>query len=112
MAPANNVNAWNREMMFLHAWQTLGEIHALLSDDPPRATTYQTITRNIVDLFVQNAVRATAPDGTPVYNWGYGNFGDLENNKTSEQIGVHAQYDIWGLTRAYGPATPAPLPSR
>jgi hypothetical protein len=99
--PANNVNAWNREMMFLHAWQTLGEVHALLGDDPPRATMYATITKNVVDLFVQNAVPATAPDGTPVYNWGYGNFGDVKNKMTGEQIGVHAQYDIWGLTRAY-----------
>src|SRR5207237_10657221 len=28
-------------------------------------------------------------------------FGDVKNKKTGEQIGVHAQYDIWGLTRAY-----------
>jgi hypothetical protein len=98
---SNVVNAWNREMMFLHAWQTLGEIHALLGDDPARATMYKTITKNTVDLFVQNVKPATAPDGTAVYNWGYGNFGDVKNSLTGEQIGVHAQYDIWGLTRAY-----------
>jgi hypothetical protein len=98
--PSNNVNAWNREMMFLHAWQTLGEIHALLGDDPAKATMYRKITENTVNLFVQNAQPATAPDGTPVYNWGYGNFGDVKNKLTGEQIGIHAQYDIWGLTRA------------
>lgn len=99
--PSANVNAWNREMMFLHGWQTLGEIHALLGDDPAKATMYRKITENTVDLFVKNAQPATAPDGTPVYNWGYGNFGDVKNNLTGEQIGIHAQYDIWGLTRAY-----------
>jgi hypothetical protein len=99
--PANNVNAWNREMMFLHAWQTLGEIHALLGDDAGKAKMYRSITENAVNLFVQNAVPATAPDGTAVYNWGYGNFGDVTNKLTGEQIGIHAQYDIWGLTRAY-----------
>jgi hypothetical protein len=62
---------------------------------------YKTITKNTVDLFVKNVVPTMAPDGTPVYDWGYGNFGDVKNNKSGEQIGIHAQYDIWGLTRAY-----------
>jgi hypothetical protein len=98
---SNNVNAWNRMMMFLHAWQTLSEVHAVLGDDAKRATMYKTITKNTVDLFVANALPRTAPDGTAVYDWGYGNFGDEKNHKTGEQIGIHAQYDIWGLTRAY-----------
>jgi hypothetical protein len=99
--PSNAVNAWNREMMFLHAWQTLSEVHQLLGDDPSRAAMYKQITENTVNLFVQNALAKSAPDGTPVYDWGYGNFGDIKNSLTGEQIGVHAQYDIWGLTRAY-----------
>ena len=32
---------------------------------------------------------------------GYGNFGDVRGRLTGEQIGVHGQYDMWGLTRAY-----------
>jgi hypothetical protein len=98
---SNNVNAWNREMMFLHAWQTLAEVHAALGDDPTRATMYKRITENTVDRFVQNAQPRAAPDGAPVYDWGYGNFGDEKGHLTGEQVGIHAQYDIWGLTRAY-----------
>jgi len=88
---SNNVNAWNREMMFLHAWQTLAQVHAALGDDPARAKKYAQITRNTVDLFVKNAQARTAADGTPIYDWGYGNFGDERNHLTGEQIGVHAQ---------------------
>jgi hypothetical protein len=98
---SNNVNAWNREMMFLHAWQTLSQVHAQLGDDPKRAAEYKSITENTVNLFVKNAKPKVAPDGTQVYDWGYGNFGDEKNHLTGEQIGIHAQYDIWGLTRAY-----------
>lgn len=110
---SNNVNAWNREMMFLHAWQTLSQVHAVLGDDPAKETTYESITRNVVNLFVANPQPRTAPDGTPVYDWGYGNFGDETGHLTEEQINVHAEYDIWGLTRAYAAgltdATPAQM---
>ena len=53
------------------------------------------------NMFVRNAVALTAPDGAAVYDWGYGNLGDVPNRLTGEQIGVHAAYDIWGLTRAH-----------
>jgi hypothetical protein len=98
---SNNVNAWNREMMFLHAWETLSQVHTVLGDNAALATMYKTIVEHTVDLFVQNARPLTAPDGTPVYDWGYGNFGDVTGRLTGEQVGIHAQYDIWGLTRAY-----------
>lgn len=101
ITPTENVNAWNREMMFLHAWQTLSQVHAVLGDDPAKQATYQTITQNVVNLFVKNAQPTKAPDGTAVYDWGYGNFGDELNDLTGEQINVHAEYDLWGLTRAY-----------
>jgi hypothetical protein len=99
--PKNNVNAWNREMMFLHAWQTLAQVHGVLGDDPTKQATYETIVRSTVDLFVKNAQPAKAPDGTAVYDWGYGNSGDQVGYLTGEQIDIHAEYDIWGLTRAY-----------
>jgi hypothetical protein len=99
---ANNVNAWNREMMFAHSWNTLGELHALLGDDAAKATMYKTITENIVDVFVKNAIPSKAPDGTAVYDWGYGNYGDwMHGSLRGELLGIHAQFDIWGLTRAY-----------
>ena len=101
ITPRENVNAWNREMMFLHAWETLSLVHAVLGDDPTKQAMYETITRHTVNPFLTNAQPLTAPDGTPVYDWGYGNTGDELNDLTGEQINVHAEYDIWGLTRAY-----------
>lgn len=113
ITPHENVNAWNREMMFLHAWETLSLVHAALGDDPQKQAMYETITRHTVDLFVKNAQPLTAPDGTPVYDWGYGNFGDEVGHLIGEYTPVHAEYDIWGLTRAYAAgytsATPAQM---
>jgi hypothetical protein len=98
---SNNVNAWNREMMFLHAWTTLAQLHKVLGDDPSKQAMYEGVTRNTVNVFVMNAMPKTAPDGTPVYDWGYGNYGDWTGSLTGEDTIIHAQYDIWGLTRAY-----------
>jgi hypothetical protein len=97
----HNVNAWNVQMMLLNAYWRLALCHELLGDDPATAAKYRSIVQNTVNMFVQNAVPLTAPDGTAVYDWGYGNFGDVLNRLTGEQIGVHGAYDIWGLTRAY-----------
>jgi hypothetical protein len=95
-----NVDAWNRQMMFLHAYQTLGQIHQVLKDDAALAGLYKNIVTVSTDAFVKNAQPRKAPDGTPVYAWGYGNMGDVKGRLTGESIG-HGQYDIWGLTRAY-----------
>ena len=102
-ATSENVNAWNREMMFLHAWQTLAQVHAILGDDPAKQGGVRWAVKRLpstVNLFVQNAKPAKAPDGAAVYDWGYGNFGDITNSLTGEQINIHAEYDVWGLTRA------------
>ena len=74
LAPEENVNAWNREMMFLHAWETLALVHAVLGDDPAKQAEYETITRNTVNLFVKNAQSRTAPDGTPILRLGLRQF--------------------------------------
>jgi len=97
----HNVNAWNVQFMLLNAYWRLAQCHGILGDAPDLAAMYQAIVQNSTDMFVQNAISTTAPDGTPVYDWGYGNFGDVQNRLTGEQIGVHGQYDMWGLTRAY-----------
>jgi len=95
------VNAWNVQMMLLNAYWRLAQCHVILGDNPSLAAMYKTIVQKSTDMFVQNAISITAPDGTPVYDWGYGNFGDETGRLTGEQVGVHASYDIWGLTRAY-----------
>jgi hypothetical protein len=99
--PSNNVNAWNRMMMFLHAYQTLGMVHAVLMDAPLKATLYKTVTENTVDLFVTNALPKTAPNGKAVFDWGYGNYGDVSGNLTGELTDAHGQWDMLGLERAF-----------
>jgi hypothetical protein len=111
--PVNqNVNAWNRMMLFANAFQTLGQIHALLGDDPGKETSYRKVVENIVDRFVKAAVPHNAADGTAVVDWGYGDFGDIRNNLSNEDLG-HGVIDMIGLTRAtraaYGHATTAQL---
>jgi hypothetical protein len=96
----HNVNAWNVQMMLLNAYWRLAQCHLILADNPGLAAMYQTIVQNSTDMFVQNALPRTAPDGTSVYDWGYGSFGDVRGRTTGEDVG-HGQYDIWGLTRAY-----------
>jgi regulation of enolase protein 1 (concanavalin A-like superfamily) len=96
------VNAWNVQMMLLNAYWRLAQCHFILGDNPSLAAEYKTIVQKSTDMFVQNAQPLTAPDGTAVFDWGYCNFGDCTGKLTGEQNGVHAAYDMWGLTRAYG----------
>ncbi|WP_266159764.1 hypothetical protein [Dyella silvatica] len=100
-AGSNNVNAWNRGMMFMHAYQTMGQIEEQSGGNATLAAKYKSVVKRWTQLFVQNAKPIKAPDGTPVFDWGYGNYGDTVGYLTSEQSNIHAQYDIWGLTRAY-----------
>jgi hypothetical protein len=97
----HNVNAWNVQFMLLNAYWQLAQCHEILGDSPDLVAMYRTIVQNSTDMFVQNALPRTAPDGAAVYDWGYGNFGDVRGRLTGEQIGVHASYDIWGLARSY-----------
>ena len=96
----HNVNAWNVQMMLLNAYQRLAQCHVILGDNSSLAATYTTIVKNSTDKFAQNGSPYAAPDGTTVYNWGYGNFGDVLGRTTGEDVG-HGQYDMWGLTRAF-----------
>ncbi|HZR27840.1 MAG TPA: hypothetical protein VFA71_03600 [Terriglobales bacterium] len=96
----HNVNAWNVMMMLIGAYQRLAQCHAILGDNPSLATMYTGIVKNTTDLFVKNGLPYSSPDGTTVYNWSYGNFGDVHAGTTGEDVG-HGQYDMWGLTRAY-----------
>ncbi len=96
----HNVNAWNVMMMLINAYQRLAQCHVILGDNPSLVAMYTSIAKNTTDLFVQNGLTHTAPDGTTVYNWSYGNFGDEHAGTTGEDVG-HGQYDMWGLTRAF-----------
>jgi hypothetical protein len=98
---SNNVNAWNRMMMFLHAYQTLGMVHAILGDAPSKAALYKSVTENTVNLFVTNAFSKAAPNGKAIFDWGYGNYGDVLGDLTGELTDAHGQWDMFGLERAF-----------
>ena len=108
----HNVNAWNVQFMLLNAYWQLAQCHEILGDADDLVAMYRSIVQNSTDMFVQNALPRTAPDGAAVYDWGYGNFGDVRGRLTGEQIGVHASYDIWGLTRAYSTGDTAATPQQ
>jgi hypothetical protein len=109
---SQNVNAWNRMMFFLNAFQTLGQLHHLLGDDAAKDALYRKVVENTIDAFVKAAVPHNAADGTPVYDWGYGDFGDILHSLSNEDLS-HGNIDIMGLTRAtrsgYGHTTAAQL---
>jgi hypothetical protein len=109
---SQNVNAWNRMMFFLNAFQTLAQIHHLLGDDAAKETMYRTVVENTIDAFVKAAVPHDAADGTPVYDWGYGDSGDVLKRLSNEDLS-HGNIDVMGLTRAvrggYGHTTAAQL---
>ncbi len=95
-----NVNAWNRGFMFNHAYQVLSQIHAVLNDNATKASLYKQVALNWANLFAQNAQSSTAADGAADYNWGYGNYGDIQNRLTGESTS-HGGFDMMGFTRAY-----------
>jgi hypothetical protein len=96
----HNVDAWNVQMMLVGAYQRVAQCHELEGDSPSVAATYKSIVKNATNALVAHALSSTAPDGTPVYDWGYCNMGDCVGRARGEDTG-HGQYDMWGLTRAF-----------
>ena len=90
-----NVNAYNRQMMFLNGFQRLSECHQLLWDDPSRVTKYDGIVKAAINVFI-GALQPYTTNGTAVYNWTY-----APGSGGSEDNTLHSTYDIWGITRAW-----------
>jgi regulation of enolase protein 1 (concanavalin A-like superfamily) len=90
-----NVNAWNRQMMFLNGFQRLSECHQLLGDAPARVARYDAIIVAATSWFT-SSLQPYTTNGHPVYNWTYG-----PTSGGSEDNTLHSTYDIWGMTRAY-----------
>jgi len=90
-----NVNAYNRQMMFLNGFQRLSECHQLLGDNPIRVAKYDAIVKTAVNIFIASLHPYTT-NGVPVYNWVY-----APGSGGSEDNTLHSTYDIWGATRAW-----------
>lgn len=94
-AEDENVNAYNRQMMFLNGFQRLSECHQLLGDNPARVTEYDAIVKAAVDILI-DAQQPYTTNGIPVSNWTY-----APGSGGSEDNTLHSTYDIWGITRAW-----------
>ena len=90
-----NVNAYNRQMMFLNGFQRLSECHQLLGDNPSRVAKYDAIVKAAINVFI-GALQPYTTNGIPVYNWTY-----APGSGGSEDNTLHSTYDIWGITRAW-----------
>ncbi|MDR3458892.1 MAG: hypothetical protein P4N60_15690 [Verrucomicrobiae bacterium] len=94
-AENENVNAYNRQMMFLNGFQRLSECHQLLGDSPARVTEYDAIVVAAINTFTA-ALQPYTTNGFPVYNWTY-----APGSGGSEDNTLHSTYDVWGITRAW-----------
>ena len=94
-----SVNAWNRQMMFMSGWQRLAECHELLGDNPSNVALYNNIVQASINWFFNpstSGLTSYTTNGYPVYNWDYAPL-----SGGSEDLSLHADYDLWGLNRAY-----------
>jgi hypothetical protein len=94
-----SVNAWNRQMMFLNGWQRLSECHQLLGDNPTNVSFYDAIVQASINWFFTasaSGLTTYTTNGYPAYNWDYAPL-----SGGSEDMSLHADYDMWGLNRAY-----------
>jgi hypothetical protein len=95
VAENENVNAYNRQMMFLNGFQRMSECHQLLGDNPARVATYDAIVKAAINGFI-GALHPYTTNSVPVYNWTYS-----PGSGGSEDNTLHSTYDIWGITRAW-----------
>jgi len=93
-----NVNANNRQMMFLSGFQRLAEAHEILGDNPSRVAQYDAIVQTNVTVCL-NGMKNFDPytkNGQPVYDWGY-----YPTSNAPEATEIHAEYDMIGVYRAF-----------
>lgn len=91
-----STTAWNRQMMFINAWQRLSECHAILGDNPGKVAQYDAIVSASVSWF-QSEWQNTTGGGQPCYVWQYA----PSHAGGNEEMNGHAAYDMGGLSRAY-----------
>jgi len=94
-----SVNAWNRQMMFLSGWQRLAECHELLNNGSADVVLYNSVVQASINWFFDESasgLSSYSSDGHTVYDWDYAPL-----SGGAEDMSLHADYDMWGLNRAY-----------
>jgi autotransporter-associated beta strand protein len=92
--------AWNRQALFVMAYQFAAECHDLLADHPAFLPTYKAVVNSFATWFV-----ASYPSGGGVYYTSGGHnvvkwYYNVPTDQHIENIG-HAQHDIIGLYQAW-----------
>ena len=97
----SNVNAINRQMMFLSGFQRLAEAHETLGDNAGRVAQYDAIvkaaTTQCRNGMINYPGNPRTAKGQTVYQWHYYPT-DTTGAETTE---IHAEYDMIGIWRAF-----------
>ena len=98
VAENENVNAINRQMMFLSGFQRLAEAHEILGDNPARVAQYDAICKAVLGQCTHGMTNFNTytKNGQTVYDWGY-----YPTTDAPEATEIHAEYDIIGIYRGF-----------
>src|SRR5439155_2708392 len=91
-----STTAWNRQMMFINAWQRLSECHAILQDNPGKLASYDAIVQASINWF-KSEWQTTTAGGQTCYVWQYA----PGHSGGTEEMNGHAAFDMGGVTRAF-----------
>lgn len=96
-----NVDAINREMMFMSGFQRLAEAHEILGDNPSRVAQYDNIVKTNVAICLKGMINypgnPRTANGQTIYKWGY----YPTSTSGAEATEIHAEYDIIGVWRTF-----------
>ncbi|CAG8728935.1 8867_t:CDS:1 [Cetraspora pellucida] len=93
---ANAPMPWNRQQMMTNGFLRMAECHEIIGDDASRVNKYFNIIQVSIDWMVKNFIQVKTKNGLDAYNWTYSTV-----SNSSEAIGIHSLYDIWGMYRAW-----------
>ncbi|CAG8487869.1 13183_t:CDS:2, partial [Racocetra persica] len=93
---ANSPMPWNRQQMMTNGFLRMAECHEIIGDDESRVNKYFNIIQVSIDWMVSNFIPVKSKNNHNVYTWSYS-----EATNSTEKIGIHALYDIWGMYRAW-----------
>ncbi|CAG8550270.1 6859_t:CDS:1 [Cetraspora pellucida] len=93
---ANSPMPWNRQQMMTNGFLRMAECHEIIGDDASRVNKYFNIIQVSIDWMVKNFIPVKTKNCLNAYNWAYSTV-----SNSSEDIDIHALYDIWGMYRAW-----------
>ncbi|CAG8764308.1 540_t:CDS:1, partial [Racocetra fulgida] len=93
---ANSPMPWNRQQMMANGFLRMAECHEILGDDDSRVNKYFNIIQVSIDWMVSKFIPVKTKNGLDAYRWSL-----HVDVSSTEVVGIHALYDIWGMYRAW-----------